>query len=66
MTAQSQRLGETDMLISAQKAISDPPLSQGVVNQQDSSSDLKEGLTSFMGGVSGLLFVISLIFISAH
>ena len=49
------------MLVSAQNAVSDPPQSRGVSHQTE-SSDLKEGLTSFMGGISGLLFVVSLIF----
>ena len=62
MTAQSQPLGQPDMLISAQNATADPPQSHKAI-PQDSPSDLQEGLTSFMGGLSGLLFVISLIFV---
>ena len=47
------------MLLSARSQTADPPTAS---LRQENPSDMSEGLTSFLGGVSGLLFAISLIF----
>ena len=58
MTAQPQSLGETDMLLSSHSQSTASPQSKVV----QPPSDIKEGVTSFFGGISGLLFAFSLIF----